>query len=102
VTKSVVYRRRSSGDLGELEVAEILERLATDRRRWELIALTSLVIARAETLIRDATLGTLDAVHVASALTLESQTSHRIPFVTADAQQRVAAERANLEVVWVA
>jgi hypothetical protein len=26
----------------------------------------------------------------------------RVPFVTADARQRVAVERANLEVVWVA
>ena len=99
--KSAVYRRRSSGDLDESEVAEILEHLAIDRQNWELIALTSLVIARAETLIRDATLRTLDALHVASALTLESQTSHRVPFVTADARQRVAAERVNLEVVWV-
>lgn len=99
--KSAVYRRRSSGDLDEGEVADILEHLATDRQNWELIAVTSLVVSRAEALIRDATLRTLDALHVASALTVQSQASRRVPFVTADIRQRVAAERANLEVVWV-
>jgi len=99
--KSAVYRRRDNGDLDEREVAEILEHLAIDRQKWGLIAVTSLVISRAEALIRDAALRTLDALHVASALTMESQTNRRVRFVTADVRQRLAAERVNLEVVWV-
>ena len=98
---SVIHRRRVAGDVDEDEVAEVLERMAIDRQSWELVAPTSLVLGRAETLVRDGTLRTLDAVHVASALTFQTDTGHRLPFVTADARQREAATRVNLEVVWV-
>jgi hypothetical protein len=99
---SALRRRRASNDLDERTVAAILGELRMDRQKWELIALTSLVIARAEVLIQDGTLRTRDALHVASALAVEADTSRRVPFVTADARQREAAERLNLEVVWVA
>jgi hypothetical protein len=99
---SALRRRRASNDLHERTVAAILGELRMDRQKWELIALTSLVIARAEVLIQDGTLRTRDALHVASALAVEADTSRRVPFVTADARQREAAERLNLEVVWVA
>jgi uncharacterized protein len=98
---SAVYRRRSGGELDERDLADILAHLATDRRGWELIAVTSLVVARAEALIRERALRTLDALHVASALIVEAQTGHRVPFITADSRQRLAAERVDLEVVWV-
>jgi len=98
---SAVSRRRAAGDLSEPDVADILERMARERRTWELVAITSLVLSRAEELIRYHTLRTLDAVHVASALIFQTDTGSHVPFVTADARQREAAGRVNLEVVWV-
>ena len=41
-----VLKVEGVNDLDESEVAEILQHLATDRQKWELIAVTSLVIAR--------------------------------------------------------
>ncbi len=94
-------RRRSAGDLAERDVAAIMTRIAIDRARWELVGLTSLVLGRAEELIRQYALRTLDAVHLASALIFQEETRQRLRFVTADARQRDAARRLQLEVVWV-
>src|SRR5439155_8404011 len=44
---SAVSRRRAAGDLSEPDVADILERMARERRTWELVAITSLVLSRA-------------------------------------------------------
>lgn len=98
---SALCRRRATGGLGHRDVDAILARMATDRARWELIGLTSLVLGRAETLIRQHELRTLDAVHFASALVFHEETGEQPRFITADAPQRRAAEQLGLEVVWV-
>ena len=41
-----------------------------------------------------------DAVHLAAALTFQSTAGLRVPFVTADARQRDAAEPSGLPVFW--
>lgn len=98
---SAVQRRARVGELDERAVRAMMRRMADDRGRWELIDLEAAVLARAESLVRDVALATLDAVHIASALLLGEGMGRRVPFVTADARQRTAAERVNLEVVWV-
>jgi len=79
----------------------MMRHLADDRAGWQLIGIDSSILGRAESLVRDVTLRALDAIHIASALMLVDSMAQRIPFVTADANQRAAAERANLEVVWI-
>ena len=79
----------------------MIRRMADDRASWQLLGIDPVILARAESLVRDVTLRTLDAIHVASALMLVEGMARRVPFVTADANQRTAADRANLEVVWV-
>ena len=80
----------------------MLRRMADDREAWELLEIGPVILARAESIVREVALRALDAIHVASALTFIEGTARHLPFVAADFGQRVAAERVNLEVVWVA
>ena len=98
---SAIRRRVRVGELDERAARAMIRRLADDRVGWELVDVESTVLARAESLVHAVTVTTLDAIHIASALVVVAGMIRRVPFVTADARQRVAAERANLEVVWV-
>ena len=98
---SALRLRQLTGDLAEREVAAALARMAIERARWELIGPTSIVLIRAEELVRAYALRTLDAVHLASAVIFQAETGRQLRFLTAEARQRAAALRLHLEVVWV-
>jgi len=98
---SALNRRRAVGDLTAADFALISSRLAEDRRRWELVPVTGPLLALAEDLIHRHLLQTLDAIHLAAALTFRDRSGVRVPFVTADARQREAAEPAGLSILWV-
>ncbi|MEW6245296.1 MAG: hypothetical protein AB1555_01140 [Nitrospirota bacterium] len=59
------------------------------------------VLAQAEDLVRTLALRALDAIHVASVMTVQATSGIGIPLVTADAQQRKAAELLRISVLWV-
>ena len=98
---SALSRRRTVGDLSERDFLAIRARMQRDRTYWELVELSPLVLSRAEELIQKTRLRTLDAVHVASAMIFQTASGLTIPVITADAQQRVAAEDLALTVIWV-
>lgn len=98
---SALARRRAVGDLAERQFAAILNRSRSDRRHWELMELNPQVLNQAEELVLQTPLRPLDAVHVASALSFQSSTGIRVPFVTADMQQREVAGSLGLNVIWV-
>lgn len=103
-TVSALHRRRAAGDLVEREFAAIMSRFAKDRAYWELIEVSAPVLSQAEDLIARSAVKTLDAVHLASVVVFQNATGTpgtRVPFVTADVQQRDAAVRLGLEVRWV-
>ena len=97
---SAVTRRRAAGDLTAADFAAIGSRLAEDQRRWELVPVTGLLLASAKDLIQRYPLRTLDAIHLAAALTFRDMSGLRVPFVTADMRQREAAEPVGLSVLW--
>ena len=97
---SALARRRAAGDLVTADLALIASRLAEDRRRWELVPVTGPLLALAENLIHRHLLRTLDAIHLAAALTFRDTSGLRVPFVTADARQREAAQPAGLPILW--
>jgi len=97
---SAVSRRRAAGDLTAGDLAAIMSRLAGDRRRWELVPVTGSLLALAEDLIQRYPLRTLDAIHLAAALTFKDISGLRVPFVTADIRQREAGEPAGLSILW--
>ena len=98
---SAVRRRLRVGEVDERAALAMIRRLASDRAGWQLIDVEPPILARAESLVRDATLRTLDAIHVASALAVVEGMARKVPFITADATQRAAAQQLHLEVVWV-
>ena len=98
---SAIARRVRTGELSAARAIETMRQLAADRARWEFIDVEPTILARAESLVREVPVATLDALHIASALVFVGSLGRSVPFVTADVRQRVAAERTNLEVVWV-
>ena len=98
---SALFRRRAAGELIPSHVMSTLTRIQSERGRWRLIQIDTLVLGRAEALVRDHTLRTLDAIHVASALVYGDALGVRLPFMTADERQRDAAARLALDVVRV-
>lgn len=100
-TFSALYRRRAGEDLSERHFQAILSRIRHDRMHWELVEVSPQVLAHAEQLIANTGLRTLDAIHVASALTVQTASGIHLPFVTSDKQQREAARSLNIQVLWV-
>lgn len=99
---SALSRRQAAGDLASHHLNAIMAQLAKDRAYWELVEVSSLVLARAEHLIPRTGLRTLDAIHLASVIAFQEAAgmpSARIPFITA--HHRDAASRLGLEVRWV-
>lgn len=99
--RSALCRRRADGDLAEGHFTAILSRIRQDRAHWELVELSPTVLGHAEELIQRSGIRTVDALHLASALTFRSLTGIRLAFITADDRQRQAAEREALAVEWV-
>lgn len=98
---SALTRRKAGGEITATQLAMLLSRIERDRKRWTLVNLDSHILVRAESLCRDSGLSTLDALHVASALVFWESSGLRIPFATANASQRDAAEEWKLDVLWV-
>ncbi len=65
---SALDRRRAAGDLSRASFDAILTQLTRDRLHWALVEVTSGVLDRAEVVIRETGVRTLDAIHLASAL----------------------------------
>jgi uncharacterized protein len=98
---SALSRRRAAGDLSRASFDAILAQLARDRRFWALVEVTSGILDRAETVIRETGARTLDAIHLASAVQVQTGAGSpglHLVFVTADAVQHDAALRLGLEV----
>jgi hypothetical protein len=90
--RSALRRRVAEGTLDDERVPEILKRVATDRGFWALIAVSSDVLAAAETLVATHPLRALDAIHVASAQLFAGRIAvPGLVFVSADARQTAAA-----------
>lgn len=100
---SALWRRKTGGDVTDANFAAIRARLARDRGHWELVELTGDVLARAEQVVEQVGVRTLDAIHLASALILSTAAGADQPvaFVTADARQRDAAGALGLQVTWI-
>ncbi len=98
---SAFFRRQKQGDLSEHLYHAILSRLRQDCPYWQFLEVSVPVLQGAEEVIAKTGLRTLDAIHLASALSFHSHTALPIRFLTADALQREAAKELALEVGWV-
>ena len=98
---SAFSRRHAGGDLTAPDFQAIVVQLEKDRTHWDLVEVTAEVLASAEDLVRRTPLRTLDAIHVASVLTIQRAAGLRFAFVTADVVQRDAAAGLSLDLVWL-
>lgn len=98
---SALSRRRKAGELTQRDFQAIRARLHKDRLYWELVEAGANVLTQAEELVQKTGLRTLDAIHVASALTFRAASGLTIPFITADVRQRETAETLALNLIWV-
>jgi predicted nucleic acid-binding protein len=98
---SALKRRKVVGDLSERSYGAILSRMRADREHWELVEINDGVLSRAEEVIEKVDVRTLDALHIAAALAFRSLAGLRLPFVTGDDRQRLAAQQMGLEVLWI-
>jgi predicted nucleic acid-binding protein len=98
---SALQRRRNLTELTAKEHERIEGRIDRDRAHWEVLDVDEQVIGRAKAVIRETSVRTLDAIHLASALGIQGYSRRRIPFVTGDEYQRAAAAVLGLEIVWV-
>jgi uncharacterized protein len=98
---SAFSRRRTAGEITQRDFLSIRSRLHKDRDYWELVEVGPIVLSQAEELVQRTGLRTLDALHVASALTFQAASGLTVPFVTADVRQRDAAESLALNLIWI-
>lgn len=98
---SALMRRKSRQELRADAIAGILARVRQDRAYWQLVDVGAPVLSRAQEIIQTVQMRALDAVHIASLLTLQAASGIRIPFITGDGRQRDAAKNLGLDVVWV-
>ncbi len=98
---SALRRCRTEQRLSQSQFEWISTRLREDKEHWTLIEADSAVLTRAEHVTTHTAVKTLDAIHLASALTLQDQARHAVPFITGDLQQRAAAEALGLDLVFV-
>ena len=98
---SALSRRCTLGDLAQRDFVAIRSRIHKDRSYWELVEVGEIVLNQAEELALKIGLRTFDALHLASALTFQAASGLTIPFITADAKQRKAAEALSINLIWV-
>ncbi len=98
---SALSRRRTFEELSTKHFAETLSRMKADRAYWELVEVGDVILDKAEEMIIQTGLRTLDAIHLASILTFHTASDIHIPFITGDIKQREAAAQVGLETIWV-
>jgi predicted nucleic acid-binding protein len=95
---SAVCRRRALGQISDSAFARISSLLKIDRERWDLLVVDNSVLHRAEAVLRDYGVKTLDAIYIASALLFQSGVGSRIAFISGDERQLSAAAACDLSV----
>ena len=98
---SALRRRHTQGDLPKQDYSGILARVKRDRAFWDLIEPTPEVLKKAEEIVLNRAVRTLDAVHVASAIILRDSIGYSFPFVSSDGRQLEAARHYGLDMITV-
>ena len=98
---SALRRRHGQGDFPNRDYRRILARVKHDRESWELIEPTPDVLKKAEQIVLARAVRTLDAVHLASAITVRDSIGGSMPFISSDGRQIEAANTLGLQVITV-
>ena len=97
--RSALRRRVAERALDSPRVSEILKRIAADRAYWTVLAVGAEVLGGVAALVSVHPLGTLDAIHVASAQLFAARLSiGGLIFVSADQRQAEVAKAIGLTI----
>lgn len=97
---SAFSRRARSNEIDEKTFDRLVSRAKKDLPYIEIIRVTDEVLKKAEEVALRSTARTLDAIHIASALSFRELTGIELIFVTSDKRQEEAAKSEGLKTIF--
>ena len=94
--RGALRRRAAENVIESSRLPSALQQFAKDRTQWNLLAVSTEILERAEQIVASHTVRTLDAIHIASAQEFAERLQARVPFISADHRQIAAAAAAGL------
>ena len=98
---SALYGKQRGGSLTERALRRAVALYEKERPKWTVVELTSVILGRAQDVIRHVPARTADALHIASALFFGEAVGVPVPLLTADLRQRTIAENLRMNVIWI-
>jgi uncharacterized protein len=96
--RGALRRRAEENAIESSRLPAALNQLAADREQWNVLAVSTGILGRAEEIVANYAVRTLDAIHVASAREFSERLQTRVPFISADHRQVEAAAAVGLTV----
>jgi predicted nucleic acid-binding protein len=96
--RGALRRRAAENVIESRRLPAALQQLDSDRVQWNMLAVSTEILERAEQIVASQAVRTLDAIHIASAQEFAGRLQTRVPFISADHRQSEAAAAAGLTV----
>jgi predicted nucleic acid-binding protein len=96
--RGALRRRAEEGGIEGSRIPAAFKQLAADREQWNVLAISTEILGRAEEIVANYAVRTLDAIHIASAKEFAERLQTRVPFISADRRQIEAAAAVGLTV----
>lgn len=96
--RGALRRRAEENTIESSRLPAALNQLTADRAQWNMLAVSTEILGRAEEIVAVHAVRTLDAIHIASAKEFAERIQGRVPFISADHRQVEAAAAVGLTV----
>lgn len=94
--RGALRRRAEENTIESSRLPAALNQLTADRAQWNMLAVSTEILGRAEEIVAVQAVRTLDAIHIASAKEFAERVRGRVPFISADHRQVEAAAAVGL------
>jgi predicted nucleic acid-binding protein len=94
--RGALRRRAEENTIETSRLPAALSQLTADRAQWNVLAVSTEILGRAEEIVAVHAVRTLDAIHIASAKEFAERVQGRVPFISADHRQVEAAAAVGL------
>lgn len=96
--RGALRRRAEENAIQSSRLPAALNQLTADGELWSVLAVSTEILERAEEIVANYAVRTLDAIHIASAKEFAERLRTRLPFISADRRQVEAAAALGLAV----